>query len=231
VSRSEQAQFSQRITPPQAAEVHVWIADLRAEPVETARRVAATTDVERERASLFWRRADGERYVASHGVLRLLLAGYLGCDPLRLDFRTGEHGKPFLPGSGLEFNLSHSSDLALIAVARERRVGVDVEALRPMPDLEDLAPRVCTPGELVILNALAEPARTHAFLGLWTRKEALAKATGEGIQAVMRDALPDPDRWTVLGVSDLPGYAASVAAEGKGWELVRRNVTDPYGKR
>jgi 4'-phosphopantetheinyl transferase len=231
VSRPEQAHFSQRITPPRAAEVHVWVADLRADLVESARRIAATTDVERERASLFWRKADGERYVASHGVLRLLLAGYLGCDPLGLDFRTGEHGKPFLPGSGLEFNLSHSSDLALIAVAHERRVGVDVEVLRPMPDLEDLAPRVCTPDELVILTGLAEPARTHAFLGLWTRKEALAKASGEGIQAVMRGAQPDADRWTVLDVSDLPGYAASVAAEGKGWDLVRRNVTDPNGKR
>lgn len=211
--------------------MHVWVADLCPDPAESARRLAATTAGERDRAARFWRRAEGDRYLSAHGALRLLLAGYLESDPLGLRFATGEHGKPFLQDAPVEFNLSHSSDLALIAVACGRRVGVDVERMRPMPDLDDLAPRVCTASELVILASLAEPMRTHAFLSLWTRKEALAKATGEGIPAVMRDTPFPAERWTVVEVGDLPGYAASVAAEATGWHLVRRNVTGSNGGR
>jgi 4'-phosphopantetheinyl transferase len=215
--------------------VHVWVARLEPESAESPRRLAATTDAERERASRFRRREDAERYLAAHGALRLLLADYLACDPTALRFGARENGKPFLEGACLEFNLSHSGALALIAVARSRQVGVDVERLRPMPDLETVAARVCSPAELAALADLAEPHRERAFFAMWTRKEALAKATGDGIAGVVRaarNALVDAeDRWTLVEVSDLPGYAACVAAEGSDWRLVRRTVTDSNGGR
>lgn len=211
-------------------EVHIWLAHLDADPGEVARRRAATTGVERDRASRFWRQVDGERYLSAHGALRLVLADYLACDPLALRFSVHDQGKPFLRDAELEFNLSHSGALALIAVARGRRVGVDVERVHAMPDLEALATRICTPDELATLAALAEPHRTHAFFALWTRKEALAKATGEGIAGVMRDSMADAEgQWTLMELHDLPGYAACVAAEGQGWQLVRRNVTASTG--
>ena len=208
-------------------EVHLWAIDLDPHPAEVARRFAATTDAERERASRFWRREDGDRHLSAHGALRLVLSEYLACDPLALCFAEGVHGKPFLEGAPVEFNLSHSSDLALIAVARSRRVGVDVERLRSVSDLDDLAARVCTPAELTTLATLAETHRARAFLSMWTRKEALAKATGEGIGGVMRDAranAADANAWTVVEVDDLPGYVACVVGEGSGWRVVRRTV-------
>ena len=108
-------------------------------------------------------------------------------------------------------------------------MGVDVEQLRPMPDLDSVAARVCTPGELATLAGLAQPQRERAFFAMWTRKEALAKATGEGIGGVFRDArqagVATHGNWTLADVSDLPGYAACVAAEGTGWKLVRRTIT------
>jgi 4'-phosphopantetheinyl transferase len=211
-------------------EVHVWVADLVPDSRDSARRLAATINAERERASRFYRRQDGERYLLAHGALRLLLADYLTCDPLALRFGARENGKPFLEGDCLEFNLSHSGALALIAIAVGRPVGVDVEQLRSMPDLESIAGRICTPGELATLADLAEPHRERAFFAMWTRKEALAKATGEGIAAVFRDARqPSADmqaRWTLKEMNDLPGYTACVAAEGAGWELVRRTMAD-----
>ena len=225
--QSRHAGRSGGIVNPAPTEVHLWAVDLDPEPGEAARRFAATTDAERERAGRFWRREDGDRHLSAHGALRLVLADYLACDPLALLFATGEHGKPFLEGAPLEFNLSHSSDLALIAVGRERQVGVDVERVRSVPDLEDLAGRVCGPHELATLAALAEEHRAHAFLAMWTRKEALAKATGDGIGGVMRDGRAgggEGKSWTVVEVNDLPGYVASVAAEGSGWRVVRRNV-------
>jgi 4'-phosphopantetheinyl transferase len=223
---------------PEPDKVHVWVASLVPESAESPRWLAATTDAERDRASRFYRPEDGQRYLFAHGVLRLLLGGYLTCDPVSLRFGARENGKPFLEGAPLEFNLSHSGALALIAVARSRQVGVDVEEVRPMADLDSVAARVCTPAELATLAGLAEPHRGRAFFAMWVRKEALAKATGEGLGAVFRDARHAPvarvdakDRWTLADVDDVPGYAACVAAEGAGWRLVRCNVTDSNGRR
>jgi 4'-phosphopantetheinyl transferase len=125
--------------------VQLWAASLEPERHEAARRLAATTDAERERASRFLRPDGAERYLSAHGALRLILADYLMCDPVALRFGAHENGKPFLEGARLEFNLSHSATLALIAVARDRRVGVDVEQVRPMTDVDEVAARVCTP--------------------------------------------------------------------------------------
>lgn len=221
--------------PPAPDRVDVWVANLDPGSDGWPTRFAATTRAERDRASRFHRRDDGDRYLAAHGALRLLLASYLTCDPLGIRFAVTENGKPFLEDERLQFNLSHSGDLALIAVAWSRQVGVDVEQLRAMPDLKSVAARVCTPGELQSLAGLAEPQRERAFFAMWTRKEALAKATGEGIGAIVRDARHAPgeaqDRWTVADVPDLPGFVAAVAAEGVGWHVVRRDMTDSNGRQ
>lgn len=215
---------------PEPDKVHVWVANLVPQSGDAARWLAGTTDAERERASRFYRRDDGERYLFAHGALRLVLADYLTCDPRALRFGAQENGKPFVKDADIEFNLSHSGDLALIAVARGRQVGVDVEQLRPMPDLESVAARICRPSELAAITGLAQAHRERAFFALWTRKEALAKATGEGIGGVFRHAREASaelqDRWTLTEVNDLPGYAACVAAEGAGWELVRCTMAD-----
>ena len=227
------ADRSPSLPPPD--EVHVWVADLHPASGEMAGRLAATTHAERERASRFRRQDDAERYLSAHGVLRTILGDYLARDPLALHFGTHENGKPFLDDGRLQFNLSHSGDLALIAVARTRHVGVDVEQVRPMHDLDALAARICTPGELATITDLADAHRERAFFAMWTRKEAMAKATGEGIGAVVRDAraalIEAEGRWTLIELGDIPGYAACVAGEGSGWRLVRRNMTDPNGGR
>jgi 4'-phosphopantetheinyl transferase len=210
-------------------EVHLWVVDLSPEATgpepyaDAARRQAATTAAERDRAARFRRPGDGERHLSAHGALRLILAGYLACDPLALRFSTEAWGKPMLDGVALQFNLSHSGALALIAVAHDRRVGVDVECLRPIADLAAIAERICSPGERSALDAVAESDRDRAFLAMWTRKEALAKMTGEGIRALSRDVeLDQQNGCGLVQVHDLPGYAACVAAEGTTWRLARR---------
>jgi 4'-phosphopantetheinyl transferase len=219
---------------PAPDEVHVWLARLDPETEQSwCRRVAATTAEERDRASRFRRAEDRERYLAAHGALRLLLGRYLTCDPLTLHFAVSTNGKPFLENQELQFNLSHSGGIALIAVAQSRQVGADIEQVRPMPDLQAVAARVCTPVELVRLSGLAGRERECAFFAMWTRKEALAKATGEGIGAIVGDGSEDlgggDGRWTVTEVNVVPGYAACVAAEGAGWTLVRHELTDDHG--
>ena len=223
-----------------ADEVDLWVVELGTATVEAGqfhpasaifdplvdphRRRAATSADERERASHFRSRHHAERFLSAHGALRLILARYLARDPLALRFSTGAWGKPALEGETLEFNLSHSGELALIAVARTRRVGVDVETLRAVPELAGIATSVCSPGERAALDALEAQERDVAFLAMWTRKEALAKMTGEGIRAVARDVcLDEQGDCKLVPLRDLPGYAACVAAEGTTWRLARRS--------
>jgi 4'-phosphopantetheinyl transferase len=123
--------------------------------------------------------------VAARGLLRSILASALGVEPPTIEFLYGPKGKPSLGGalarSGLQFNLAHSGGLAVFAVAHDRSVGVDVEELRPIPDLSDLIQRYLSPGECAELKSLSGEAELRGFLQIWTRKEAWLKATAEGI--------------------------------------------------
>src|SRR5262249_8152166 len=121
------------------------------------------------------------RYAIGHGALRALLGGYAGVDPTRLAFRAGPRGKPYLEHPhDLYFNLSHSGQLALVAVSRSE-VGVDLEKVRHLESLLDIARRHFSPTEFAVLEGATEDARLDLFYRCWTRKEAYIKAVGEGL--------------------------------------------------
>jgi 4'-phosphopantetheinyl transferase len=119
------------------------------------------------------------RYAVAHGSLRQRLASTLGTEePASLVIAVGEHGKPFLADGALEFNLADSADVAVIAISDEGPVGVDVELVRPI-EHERLARRFFSMLECAALDEAPDP--EHAFFTIWTRKEAVVKATGRGI--------------------------------------------------
>jgi 4'-phosphopantetheinyl transferase len=160
--------------------VALWLVDLADWPAEPAQ--ACLSMQERERAGRFRFEADRRRHVAAHVALRDRLARHLGCSPADLRFEAGPFGKPFLAGlsSAWHFNLSHSADLALVALCEGLEVGVDLEVLRAVDDAPALASTVFGPGEQQALQQVAGPARDRAFLQGWTRKEACLKALGTG---------------------------------------------------
>ncbi|MEP7356799.1 MAG: 4'-phosphopantetheinyl transferase superfamily protein [Anaerolineales bacterium] len=221
-----------------AAEVHVWAARLALPPLRLAE-LAATLDAgERERAARFLQPLHRDRFIAAHGWLRQLLGRCLLADPASLRFSAGPQGKPALPASAaLQFNLAHSGEVALIALARGRAVGVDVEQVRAMPDAEAIAARFFSTAEQAALAALPPAGRNAAFFNLWTRKEAWIKATGAGLSypiAQLTVALgagdddcllsagPDPatpSQWRLRSLDAAPGYAAAAAAQGRDWSL------------
>jgi 4'-phosphopantetheinyl transferase len=190
-------------------DIDVWIARLDADgewlpptPAETARSARLVPIPSRR------------RYLRSHAALRAILRSYTGA---ALDFALAEHGKPYLPAvPELKFNLSHSHEMALVAVARDIEVGVDVEWVRPLPDYMAIAERFFPPSEAAALAEAPPGARELEFHRRWTGIEARLKARGIGLYGVGVELDGD---WTVLPLDVGAEYAASVAAGRKGMNV------------
>lgn len=210
---------------PDAGEIQVW--RVRTEGVSpTAALIRSLSAEERARAARFARESDRRSYEISHGALRWILAEHLEEAPDRLRFTAGPWGKPALDGplarSGVEFNLSHTAGLAIVAVAHSRRVGVDVEAARPISDILGIAARVQSEPDFRTLAALPPDRRTEAFWRMWTANEACLKARGLGLasgnHAVRLDPAgrPEPcDSSLMLRFLELPTpYVGALAADG-----------------
>jgi len=137
---------------------------------------------EQERAARYRRERDSRKFVVGRARLRRLLGLRLGRAADEVRFRYGANGKPALDGDGrLSFNLSHADDLMLVAISHDAEVGVDVERLRPLPEMADLAPEFLTRAELDRLALVDEAERLVTLYRIWTRKEAWLKARGVGL--------------------------------------------------
>ena len=227
---TEHWQQPRKLEPLAAGVVHVWQARLDTYPsLSTFLSADEQARAERLRAQEV-----RERFVAGRSWLRSVLGRYLEAEPGQVCFRYGPQGKPQLPGDGLRFNLTHSHGLALIAVGQDREVGIDVEAIRLVPDLEGLAARYFSPEEVRSLQQVPVERRTEAFFLCWTRKEAYVKATGAGLgqrldrftvslipggPARLLDVADDPDelgRWSMHDLNPAAGFAAALVVQGQG---------------
>jgi 4'-phosphopantetheinyl transferase len=146
--------------------------------------------------------------VAARWALRGVLGHCLDREPARIPFQLGPHGKPALsePDAGLRFNLSHSVEVALVAVAWEREVGVDVERIESRRDVLALADRGLDEAAAAAVREAPAGDRVAAFHRAWARHEATVKCLGSGLGAERPD--------TAVAVAELeagPGYAAALA--------------------
>jgi 4'-phosphopantetheinyl transferase len=226
-----------------AGDVHVW--RLRLVPPQP---LDHTLDAdERDRAARFYFERDRVVFTSVRGVLRTLAGRYLGWPAADIAFGYGARGKPYLArpaGDSLRFNVSHSGAYALLAFARGREVGVDVEQRRALPDLRSLAETSFSSREYAAWCALAPDVQPEAFFTCWTRKEAFIKATGEGISQlgdfdvslgpgepprILRIAglQLDQPRWSIHDLPAIAEHAAALVTEGRpehircwDWQLV-----------
>ena len=174
------------------------------------------TDAEQERASKFIKTEDGDRFILCRGLLRWILADYLGEAPSALHFEHNENGKPFLKDSEISFNVSHSRDRLLIAVTAGRTVGVDIEFRRDGLPMESIAKRWFAPEELAFFQGLENP--RDGFFDIWAKKEAFVKALGQGIfHELSSFCVPFPgnagtieEGWRFQGLEIDPDYAAAL---------------------
>lgn len=144
---------------------------------------------ERSRAARFKFATDRERFILGHGWMRTVLAQYTGRAPYAIETLRGRFGKPYLPGGELYFNLSDTKDAVVIAVSRSIDTGVDVETLDRRVDHQAVGEHYFTQEEQALIGRSTDGKRT--FLDLWTRKEAVLKASGVGIMDDLRSLRVD----------------------------------------
>lgn len=186
----------------------MWVVGLDDPPAD-----APLSPQERGRAARFVRDEDARRWTAARATLRRLLGAYLDTLPHELHFAEGPFGKPRIAREEhVRFNVSHSAGVGLIAVARDREVGVDVELPRRAVDHVALARRVLGEAEAQWLAALDPPDREREFLRAWVRWEAVLKFRGIGIGGA-EHAHAGPDPWVAELPIDPPA-AAALAVEG-----------------
>jgi len=213
-------------------EIHVWRADLDGEKMELCRFEETLAPAERARADRFVFGQDRDRYVAARGALRELLGRYLNCSPAHVKFDYNSKGKPSVRAEfnkpSVQFNISHSHGLALLAFALGRNLGIDVEFVRPEYPADEIAERYFSPQEVMELRVLPPAMRAEGFYLCWTRKEAYIKARGQGLHIPLQsfnvsltpgqpERLESADscRWSIWSLYPDPLYAGALVAEGQ----------------
>lgn len=225
---------------PDASKIDLWRLALNDPDPALGNLSGLLSQDEAERARRFRFQRDRDKFVRVRASLRIILSGYMGIGPAQIEFGYRTAGKPYLPdgvgADGLHFNVSHSGEMALVAVGFGREVGVDIEHVRQIVDLHDIAKRFFSHREVAELFSLPADQQTIAFFNCWTRKEAYVKAIGAGLgfpldafdvslrpeePAALIEVRDDPaerKHWTLQDVSPKNGYTAALVAEGSNWE-------------
>jgi 4'-phosphopantetheinyl transferase len=227
------------------AEVHVWAtcSHWHGKP-SVDRSLAILSEQERQRASKFALDRDQHEYLVAHAMLRTMLARYLRCAPEDVAFANGHHGKPVCQNDlGYTFNLAHGQGAIVLAVTAGHDVGIDVEQVRPVSDIDGLARRFFAPDEVARLSSFDETQRDRAFFELWTRKEAYLKCLGLGLShpldsfevtfglgAAFRLRGGEPGPWSLFHLAPFPNSVGALAVRADAVRLyggVVRNLISP----
>lgn len=223
-------------------EIHVWRIDLDELGAAPGRFWGVLDAAELARAASYHFAQHRQRFVVARGALRHILGYYLGQAPAAVPLQVTSYGKPYVVHDAtlppLQFNLAHAQAIALLAITWQRRVGIDVEQVRDLPDGLSIAQHFFAAAEAQALHSLPAERQTQAFFDCWTRKEAFVKAVGEGLSyplhrftvslqphepAPLLHVDDDPQanqHWTMITLQPAAGYTAALVAEGTGWHVV-----------
>jgi 4'-phosphopantetheinyl transferase len=219
-------------------QVHVWQAKVDNSSAHPNKFSSVLSTDEHEQANNFKFTADKQHFIFRRYQLRLILSKYLGCNPRELMFRYSEYKKPFIYMPELKevkFNMSFSGDLMLVGVSRNNEIGIDIEKVRPVEDLENIATENFS--ILEVKSLIRRKDKINTFFRIWTRKEAFIKATGNGMYLPLRSFCVNinpsgkPEhlaifnhpmesglwRTTELNTSD--GYVASMAIKSNNFQI------------
>jgi len=223
-------------------QVHVWRIELT-HLIQTPTRYAHVLSMDEiSKASKFYFKDDRTKYICTRVTVREILGSYLEVEPEELVFAYNQYGKPYLENQSregsLNFNISHAGNLSLLAVTKDRRIGVDLEPLRDEASMETIAKRFFAPAEVRQLLSFPDGLRQEAFFTCWTRKEAFVKAQGKGLSipldqfevAFGPNEIPrlintnndtgETDSWSIFHLDPGPGYVGALVVEGKGVNVI-----------
>jgi 4'-phosphopantetheinyl transferase len=209
-------------------EIHVWVAATRETDDFRQSCNPVLSAAEQERARRFKFEKDEKLFTIAHAALRSILARYLSVSPTKIEFIIDPQGKPRLAaasGENLRFNLSHSGELAVIAIA-SCELGADVESIKENFGFEEIAEHFFTAREVAALRALPSHLQRRSFYQCWTCKEAFLKAKGTGLSGELDEVQIVPDResaridanvpgWSLKEIDVGDGYAAAVVSAGE----------------
>jgi 4'-phosphopantetheinyl transferase len=215
--------------------VHVWRVPLDVSAVQFESLLGFLSADELAKAGRFHFERDQKRFIVARGILRKILGHYLKENPNEILFEYTAHGKPVLAsesrGDTPSFNLTHSDTLALYAITRAQKIGIDIERIRNDIDVDQIAQRFFSQNEISSLNQIHKNKRSEIFFQYWTRKEAFLKAIGEGISFPMEQCdvsltsgsilspiilsgnKGESSRWHVQDLIPGEGYAAAIAVD------------------
>ncbi len=217
-------------------EVHVWRIQLDLPVSQVISFEQTLCFDELSKANRYYSHIDRQRYKTGRGSLRKILSKYIALEPSGIQFAYSSSGKPFLSSElntgRLCFNMSHSNQYALCAVTLNRSIGIDVEYMRPAPDMLSIAKRYFAPDEYETMLSLSPDKREQAFYTLWTLKEAYLKATGEGLgglgnvqiklyssdsilSVTDKKNIKKEECWTIRRFTPAHYYAAGLVIKGK----------------
>jgi len=228
-------------------EIDIWTADMDCTEADVQHLAGHLSAGETMRAARFRALRDRNCYVVRRGILREIIAGYMGCGPREVEIQSDSKGKPHVTDeeheAALQFSISQSEGLAVFAFGRCASIGVDIEKIVDFPEMREVASLNFISAEIKEIDSAHERDRVKTFFKLWTRKEAVLKAKGDGLllplscvdvstpneeasiweTRIKGDSLGS--QYRLMDVMAAPGFAAAVAAvcNGHSFEVVSRN--------
>lgn len=193
-------------------EIHIWSAALNQLDSSLSKFIQTLSIDERIRAARFHFDRDRNHFIVKRGILRTILGSYLNVEANRLQFCFGKNGKPSLADAlgnkTIGFNVSHSNGIALFAFVRDYEIGVDIERIRDIPEMDEIVEQFFSPKENAVFRSLPESEKKEAFFNCWVRKEAFIKAIGDGLYYPL-------DKFEVSLVAEQPANLVSIKEDSR----------------
>ncbi|EAZ94199.1 4'-phosphopantetheinyl transferase family protein [Crocosphaera chwakensis] len=205
-------------------EVHIWKKNLEQSSINVQKSFKILNEDEKDKAQRFRFEKHQKRFTIARSSLKQILSYYLLISPQEIEFEYNDYGKPKLLDKinklGLQFNVSHSEDIAIYGITCHSLIGVDIEYIRPMPEAENLAKRFFSKQEYEYISLLSSAEKEREFFKLWTVKEAYLKAIGKGISGGLEKVEISPNE--PIKFLNLPGFNREI------WQIFSFIPEDHY---
>ncbi len=224
--------------------IYIWLIEIDGQPSDVNSLEKLLSREEMDRSTRYRFEQDRLRFVIRRGILRQLLSRYTEIKPSDIEYSINPHGKPSLLHHQLLFSVSHSQDRIAYALSKDQEIGVDIEQVRPMPDLAQLAKTWFSLEECAKLFSVDPSQQLESFYHIWTQKEAFIKAIGEGLTYPLMDfsvaADPhhpgrllsmksnDPSQWNMLSYVPEPGWRMAVCVHSNNSLVVKQYKTTQH---